>query len=301
MSTWYKAAWIPPLFDAFNAVAPARGHAQDGTIGDLAHAAGVSGHNPDDTPGVTAERQDADTKPEVRAADVDSHLNGPVTMEQCVQAVLHALPAERDRLIYVIYNRRIWRKANAWRQETYTGSDPHDQHAHFSGDPAADDNNAPWSSILILGDDMEQGDRISPATPDNNTIGDGLNIAVQVRTGLWLDEAKTGYGAPRPASALGKIHSKLDGLTAAAAADEQRDNAALAAITALTALIQNAGGSVDAAPIIAAVKAVGDDTHALVTRLQQDLVDARAELATVRAELEATLSPAERASVPPAG
>lgn len=172
MSTWYKVAWIDPLFAAFNAVAPNRGHAEDGTIGDLAHAQGVSGHNPDDTPGVQAERQDADTKPEVRAADVDAHLNAAVTMEQCVQAVLHAPPAERDRLIYIIYNHRIWRKDNGWRQETYTGSDPHDQHAHFSGDPAADDNNAPWTSILALGDDMEQTEQVKGNLTKGNSVGD---------------------------------------------------------------------------------------------------------------------------------
>jgi hypothetical protein len=149
MVVWYKVKWIDPLFAAFNARWPNRNHAQDGTIGDLAHMQGVSGHNPDDTPGVQAERQDADTKPEVRAADVDAR---GVDMEWAVQAVLHGPAAELDRLIYIIFNRRIWRKANGWRQETYTGTDPHDTHAHFSGDPASDEDARPWTSLV--GDDM---------------------------------------------------------------------------------------------------------------------------------------------------
>lgn len=162
MTTWYKVAWIPPLFAAVDRIAPGRGHAEDGTIGDLAHATGVSGHNPDDTPGVRAERQDADSKPEVRAADVDSLGTWPpgLSMERVVQAVLHGPPAERDRLIYVIYMRRIWRKDNGWRQETYGGDDPHDKHAHFSGDPASDDDGRPWTCIENLGDDVALKDDI---------------------------------------------------------------------------------------------------------------------------------------------
>jgi hypothetical protein len=101
-----------------------------------------------------------------------------------------------------------------------------------------------------------------------------------------------------PAGSPGRKLLELpDVLAAAAARDEQRDGAALAAITALTALIQQGGGSVAAAPIIAAVRAVGDDTHAVVVALQQQLADAHAEIRTLRAELEATLSPAERAAV----
>lgn len=144
---WYKVKWIDPLFSAFNQVWPNRNHAQDGTIGDAAHMTGTSGHNPDDTPGVKAERQDADNIPEVRAADVDSR---GVDMERAVQAVLHNEPL-LGRLIYIIFNRRIWSKSNGWKQETYTGSDPHDTHAHFSGDPASDEDGRPWQSILNLG------------------------------------------------------------------------------------------------------------------------------------------------------
>src|ERR1051326_5441753 len=77
LMTWYKAAWIPPLFAALDQRFPARDRASDGTIGDPAHQAEVSGHNPDDTPGVRAERSDADSKPEVRAADVTSALGDP--------------------------------------------------------------------------------------------------------------------------------------------------------------------------------------------------------------------------------
>ena len=120
--------------------------AQDGWIGDLAHASGVSGHNPDDTPGVTAERQDADSEQEVRGVDKDARLNHPkVNLEMVIQRMLRT-PADLTRLIYIIYRGRIWKKSNGWKEEPY-GGEFHGLHGHFSGDPASDENGAEWKSI----------------------------------------------------------------------------------------------------------------------------------------------------------
>jgi hypothetical protein len=249
---WVKVKWLDPLFAAFNHVWPARQRAQDGTIGDAAHMTGVSGHNPDDTPGVQAERQDADTTPEVRAGDVDAR---GVDMERAVQAVLHGPAAERDRLIYIIFNHRIWRKANGWRQETYTRDDPHDTHAHFSGDPAADENSAPWTSILNLLEepDMEQSEKVTPATPDNNSVGDALNIAVQVRRILADNDSASGYGTPKPGSFMGKVYAaftalaaKVDAITTEPISQEAVDAAVRTALA-------------DPAVVGPLVKAINDD------------------------------------------
>jgi hypothetical protein len=159
---WVVTASLGRLMADFRTTFPAKSRASDGTIGDTAHQAETSGHNPDDTPGSKAEYSDADSKPEVRAIDVDNTLHDPrgVTMEQVVQRLL-STPADRDRLMYVIYFRRIWRKKNSWRQEAYTGSSPHTEHAHFSGDPDADENAAPWTSVLSFGDDMASAAEIN--------------------------------------------------------------------------------------------------------------------------------------------
>lgn len=157
---WYKAAWIVVLFAAVDLVYPQRQHGQDGTIGDSAHQLEVSGHNPDDTPGVRAERQDADTRPEVRAADFD--IRGLTHAE----ALALALSLVGDpRLIYVIFDRHIWRASNGWVREDYGGSDPHDTHIHASGHPDADDNSGPWPRVLALGGHMELTDSVQQPDP----------------------------------------------------------------------------------------------------------------------------------------
>lgn len=112
---------------------PNREKFTDGWIGDESHSSSTSGHNPDKTG--KAEYKDGDSKNEVRAIDRDKDLKSTVTMEQVIQYLVRMgragvyLPFR-----YFIYNGRIWRKANGWQTEVYTGANKHDQHAHFSGD-----------------------------------------------------------------------------------------------------------------------------------------------------------------------
>lgn len=127
----------------FNTACPTRDKASDGWIGDLAHQTGSSGHNPDESG--KGEYEDADNIDEVRAIDVDKDLRcGTVTMLKIIQKILQT-PNDLKRLKYIIFNRVIWSKSNGWQPRAYTGSNPHDKHAHFSGDPLYDDNVTPWS------------------------------------------------------------------------------------------------------------------------------------------------------------
>jgi hypothetical protein len=132
MASWILIEAGKSLFAAFDALAPDRDHASDGSIGDAAHAAEVSDHNPDETGSVPI--HDADKINEVHAVDVDSDLRTPgLSMETCVQFILSRCRAGAEkRLRYVIYNRRIWEASNGWDQRAYTGSSAHTEHAHFS-------------------------------------------------------------------------------------------------------------------------------------------------------------------------
>lgn len=116
----------------FNDIAPGRGLASDGWIGDTAHQHEVSDHNPDETGSVPI--HDADHLNEVHAVDVDVDLRVPgLTMEMVVQFLLARVRSGAEkRLRYIIYNRRIWEASNGWKQRVYTGPSAHTEHAHFS-------------------------------------------------------------------------------------------------------------------------------------------------------------------------
>lgn len=118
-----------------NAANPGRDRASDGWIGDEAHAARISKHNPD-AAGV------------VRALDVDvDGLDLPAAFEKArayVAASPSWLPFLRDGGCLIL-NRRIT-KADWSGWAVYTGTDPHTGHGHVEtpDDPAAYDDRRPW-------------------------------------------------------------------------------------------------------------------------------------------------------------
>lgn len=113
-------------------------------IGDAAHKRSSSGHNEDDTPGSKAEDQDADSKPEHRALDVMIGPKFSTADAWNLVAALVTIPENRRRLLYVIFMRTIWSRKNGWEADDYTGSDPHTNHPHISGEADDDENRSPW-------------------------------------------------------------------------------------------------------------------------------------------------------------
>jgi hypothetical protein len=132
MAGWILVPCLVKLRSEFNEIAPNRDKASDGSVGDLAHQNSQSDHNPDETGNVPI--RDADSTNEVHAIDVDRDLRTPgLDMEAVVQFLLaRCRGGQEGRLRYIIFNRRIWSASNGWRQQAYTGSNPHDHHAHFS-------------------------------------------------------------------------------------------------------------------------------------------------------------------------
>lgn len=138
--TWRNCQASQSLVAAINTRYPGRDRGSDGTIGDAAHAARSSDHNPWVTvAGVGV----------VRARDVDRDgVDAAWIVEE-----LRKLGAAGDRRLasggYLIYRSRITRPDwSGWA--TYKGSNPHDKHFHvsFSRDPAGFDSPAGW---LFLG------------------------------------------------------------------------------------------------------------------------------------------------------
>jgi len=139
MTPWRVARSLLTLRDQVNAAHPRRDKASDGTIGDAAHAATVSDHNPD-AYGV------------VRALDLDHDPDGATYADKLdAHALADALVASRDsRISYVISRGRIARSYPkgtvapfAWAP--YTGTDPHTSHVHVSVVATSDaDRTDPW-------------------------------------------------------------------------------------------------------------------------------------------------------------
>lgn len=138
---WRPAEALTTLRAQVNAIAPGRSRLSDGTIGDAAHAAVTSDHNPDAN-GV------------VKAMDLTHDpLHGAD-----MQAIADSIIASGDpRIWYIIFNGRIWERGIGWRK--YYGDNQHTKHAHFNTVHTASlfDNDANWSI-------NNQGGSMEPAT-----------------------------------------------------------------------------------------------------------------------------------------
>lgn len=170
MSDWVLIPCLKALFAEFNRIAPSRDHASDGSIGDTAHQNEVSDHNADETGNVPI--HDADHINEVHAIDVDNNLNRPDLGSDPMEAVIQFFVAEvrknnpngtdRGRLRYFIYNKRIWKASNGWKQEAYTGPSPHTEHAHFSAEyeTSYESDTSSWGLVEKFGDTVSKQDVI---------------------------------------------------------------------------------------------------------------------------------------------
>lgn len=121
--SWTAAPSLLRLRDEVNKKYPKRDKASDGIIGDPAHSARVSDHNPCDY--CTGKQHDV-----VHAMDVDSN-GAPGVRTPLVEDVLRATIGD-DRVWYVIWNGKIYSRTYGWAPRVYTGANRHDHHVHVS-------------------------------------------------------------------------------------------------------------------------------------------------------------------------
>jgi hypothetical protein len=135
-----------------------------GWIGNAAHQAEASDHNPDSRGIVHA----IDL---MFGDDVKFHAGAPASLHWLLE------PEVRNSLEYVIHDRRIYRRDNGWVGVVYTGKDPHTNHIHISGKHGTVGKNTatgtgysvtaeqmtPVGSPCATEEDMATIDSISPA------------------------------------------------------------------------------------------------------------------------------------------
>lgn len=208
MASPYLVASLAKLRDEFNSIAPKRDKASDGWIGDAAHSARASDHNPTESGAV-------------HAIDVDIDLKQPgLSMEKVVQFLLARCRGGKEtRLKYVIFNRRIWTKSNNWRQQDYLGQNPHDHHAHFSGVYTSEAERSVKSWQLA---DLIEAPEAPVTTPAQNWAQDVDPSANTYSAGgaLWTTFLRTGQIGPL-AETVNELNARVE--------DQEDDLDALAA------------------------------------------------------------------------
>jgi hypothetical protein len=177
---WRVARSLDQLLAQINAAHPNRSKAADGSIGDAAHAASKSEHNPDSNGVVRA--RDFTHDP---ARGFDAH------------AMADALIASRDpRILYVISRGRIASSVvQPWRWRAYTGTNRHDHHAHVSvvAEPRLYDSTRPWRIT----------DRTTPPTKgDDDVTPDDIKA---IAAAVWATPV------PRPGNTPASAGAQLGG------------------------------------------------------------------------------------------
>lgn len=134
---WDVAKSLVKLRSQIDELAPRRSRASDGSIGDAAHAAGTSDHNPEDKPWPELD--------EVDAVDITHDPRNGCDIGAIFESIRLSCLAGRERRVrYLIFDRRYCSANTGWRWWAYTGDNPHTKHGHVSVNDRDDDNTAPW-------------------------------------------------------------------------------------------------------------------------------------------------------------
>lgn len=192
--SWRLARSLETLRRQVNAMAPNRGKGSDGTIGDAAHRATKSEHNPNSAGVVCA---------------IDITHDPAHGFDSWKFAEMLRTRAD-PRIYYIISNYRIANPGKPWRK--YTGKNPHDHHVHISvapNSPGLYDDAKEWN----IGGDWNEGKDAPPAPAAKPLLRRGSTGAdVKVLQTALKIEADGVFG-PKTETAV-KAFQKSKGLVA---------------------------------------------------------------------------------------
>lgn len=142
------------VLEAVNKAYPGRSKASDGSLGDQAHAARKSDHNPDEN-GIVHARDFTEWDPNTPTVDLDD------VAEALVNFIISLKPAW---LKYMIWRGRImsgFGGPSPWIWRKYTGANGHFKHAHISAKSTAEADGAikfPFKKPGARKDGLRPGD-----------------------------------------------------------------------------------------------------------------------------------------------
>lgn len=202
MTAWYVAPALDMLRDELNRRHPGRDRSSDGAIGDPAHQARKSDHNPDWASGGV-----------VRARDFD--VDGIPVRE--LVAVL-----QRDsRTRYLIFDGRIWTRENGW--QPYSGINPHRGHFHISVRVGAqyENDTRPWlqeDNLMPALTDAEQRELLEGVRQARDYLGarGGINTKTENTVGYRVRDIQLALTGFIPA-AMAQLRAGTDPKAVAAA------------------------------------------------------------------------------------
>lgn len=125
---WYLNPALTRFRAAVDATWPNRDRASDGTLGDEAHQATASDHNPDPDGSVDAWDMDVDGVPVER-----------------LKAVFQA----HESSLYWIHAGVIASRDWGWQRRPYDGTNPHTRHVHWNTRASHENSTAPWKVAMI--------------------------------------------------------------------------------------------------------------------------------------------------------
>lgn len=259
-ASWVLVPCLISLRDEFNQAGPNRSKASDGSIGDTAHSQSSSDHNPDET-GATP-YEDSDRLNEVHAIDVTSKGPWPAgfDFDAEVNAIrLRHQRGEDDRLQNIIRNGKIASRSWGWGWRKYSGSNPHDHHAHFSArySTAQENDTSPWGVVGGASAGGEDDDMTTKAEfiswLKDGDVREALAVAVLNTDGVVTapdGAAPNADGSPNTHWAAGSYIKSLYAATVAgrgyAAEAKTGTNALLPQVGALLAYAKAEEGEVPA-------------------------------------------------------
>lgn len=146
---WYLNPALTTFRNEVNKAYPDRDKRSDGTIGDAAHQATSSDHNPDSDGSVDAWDMDVDLKTPNDAKAIED-----------LKKKFQAHPAAR----YWIHNRQIAERKYGWARKPYSGPSPHTEHVHWNSEPTYERSTKPWGVVNIFEEeDMPTAQEIADA------------------------------------------------------------------------------------------------------------------------------------------